>query len=113
MAGRHFRQVCALELSFLILGLVYLAIAIPPFFITPISGWMSDTFTPKLPALIGMILATVFLTLLRLPTGTGDTNVPQAVLICTLLTLLSIFPVIDVLIDIRCGVEFRHNSVNQ
>jgi MFS family permease len=98
LAGRHFKLVYVLELSFLILGLAYLAIAIPPFFITPISGWMSDTFTPKLPALIGMILATVFLNLLRVPTGTGETNAPQAVLICTLLTLLSIFPAIHVLI---------------
>jgi MFS family permease len=73
------------------LGLAYLAIAVPPFFITPISGWMSDTYSPKLPALIGMVLAIPFLILLRLPTGTGEANTSQAVLICALLTLLSNF----------------------
>ena len=35
---------------------------------------MSDTFGPKVPALIGMTLAIPFLILLRLPTGTGEAN---------------------------------------
>lgn len=79
-------------------GLVYLAIAFPPFFICPLSGWMSDTFGPKVPAFIGMTFAIPFLLLLRLPTGTGQTDVPQAVLICSLLTLLSTYNRLDELI---------------
>lgn len=75
--------------SKLILGLAYLAVAIPPFFIAPFSGWLSDTYTPKLPALIGMVAVIPFLLLLRLPTGTGVNDPLQEVFICMSVALLS------------------------
>jgi len=70
-------------------GLAYLAVALPPFFIAPISGWLSDTRGPKLPALIGMILVIPPLLLLRIPTGVGVDNPSQEAVLCILVAFVS------------------------
>ena len=68
-----------------------MTITIPPFFITPLSGWLSDRFGPKLPITIGLILTIPFLILLRLPTGFGITDIRQSISIGVILTLLGRF----------------------
>src|SRR4051794_9233440 len=78
------------RLIFLRLGLTYLAIAVPPFFIASLSGWMSDRYGPKRPSLLGIGLTIPSLLLLRLPRGTGEHNPSQEIFLCVLLVLLSI-----------------------
>jgi MFS family permease len=71
------------------LGLAYLAIAVPPFFIAPISGWLSDTRGPKLPGVLGMTMVIPFLLLLRIPSGEGTPDASQVALLCILVVFVS------------------------
>ena len=72
----------------LILGLVYMAIAIPVFFISPIAGWLCDRSGPKVPAVGGLLLSVPFLVLLQIPHASQENQSGQVAILCVILSLL-------------------------
>jgi MFS family permease len=72
----------------LISGLVYMAVAIPVFFISPVAGWLCDRSGPKVPAVGGLIFSVPFLVLLQIPHASTDDQTGQVVILCVILALL-------------------------
>lgn len=85
--------------------------AIPPILVTPLAGWLSDTFTAKVPAVIGFTLTIPTLLLLRIPTGSGAADTYQEILICTFVTLMSTDLTINEL-TWRFRIEFCTDAVS-
>lgn len=75
----------------LMAGLVYMAIALPVFFISPLAGWLCDRFGPKIPAVAGLLFSVPFLVLLRLPHASTD-QAGQVAILCVILALLGMSP---------------------
>jgi MFS family permease len=72
------------------LGLVYVAVALPVFFISPFAGWLCDRVGPKIPAVGGLLFSMPFLVLLRLPHASEDNEASQVVILCVILAFLGI-----------------------
>jgi MFS family permease len=70
------------------LGLIYMAIALPVFFMSPIAGWLTDRLGPKLPAVGGLLFSAPFLILLRVPHASEDDQSRQVIVFCVVLALL-------------------------
>jgi len=69
-------------------GLVYMAIALPVLFISPLAGWLCDRSGPKVPALGGLLFSVPFLILLRLPHASKDNEADQVAILCVILACL-------------------------
>ncbi|BFZ55788.1 hypothetical protein PYCC9005_002829 [Savitreella phatthalungensis] len=67
-------------------GLVFGALVLPSFVVSPLAGWWLDRRGTKLITLVGCTLQVPFLILLRLPTSARP-RTPQVVLMCALLAL--------------------------
>lgn len=74
------------------IGLVYMAIALPVFFISPLAGWLCDRFGPKIPAVAGLLFSVPFLILLRIPHASPDHQTDQVAILCVILALLGLTP---------------------
>ena len=77
-----------ISLAGLISGLVYMAVAIPVFFISPVAGWLCDRSGPKVPAVGGLVFSVPFLVLLQIPHASTDDQTVQVVILCVILALL-------------------------
>jgi MFS family permease len=69
-------------------GLVYMAIALPVFFMSPLAGWLCDRSGPRVPAVVGLLFSVPFLILLRLPHASKDNQAGQVSLLCAILACL-------------------------
>ena len=69
-------------------GLVYMALALPMFFISPIAGWLCDRSGPKIPAVGGLLFSVPFLILLRIPHASDDNEAGQVAILCVILAFL-------------------------
>lgn len=67
-------------------GLIFIALVIPSFVVSPIGGWIIDTRGTKGITLLGVLLEVPFLVVLRFPNSTSP-RVGQIVLMCVLLVL--------------------------
>jgi MFS family permease len=69
-------------------GLVYMAVALPVLFISPIAGWLCDRSGPKIPAVGGLLFSVPFLILLRIPHASEDNEAGQVAILCVILAFL-------------------------
>ncbi|TAQ90854.1 hypothetical protein B7494_g797 [Chlorociboria aeruginascens] len=67
-------------------GLIFLAIIIPQL-LAPLVGWFSDQYGPRIPTVLGFLLAIPFYVLLRLVT---HDSLRQKVLLCALLAFIGL-----------------------
>jgi len=70
------------------IGLVYMAIALPVLFISPFAGWLCDRSGPKVPAAGGLLFSVPFLILLRLPHASEYNQAGQVAILCVILACL-------------------------
>lgn len=69
-------------------GLVYMAVALPVLFISPVAGWLCDRSGPKIPAVGGLLFSVPFLILLRIPHASEDNEANQVAILCVILVFL-------------------------
>ena len=69
-------------------GLVYMAVALPVLFISPVAGWLCDRSGPKIPAVGGLLLSVPFIILLRIPHASDDNQTGQVAILCVILAFL-------------------------
>lgn len=94
------------------LGLIYMAVAIPVFFISPVAGWLCDRSGPKVPAVGGLLFSVPFLILLQIPHASEDDQTGQVVILCVILALLGASILLKPRLICRYIAHIHYPSVN-